>query len=157
VSAALAASGLAPERLELEITEAHLLGDGPTAMSELRRLKALGVAVVMGHFGTGPSSLSYLWRFPFDKIKIDRSFMSGFEGAGRDAETVVRTIVALGRALHMGVTVEGVETAGQMAFLEGVDADRAQGFYFSQPVPVADVGALIQADIDGTGGRRIAG
>ena len=80
-------------------------------MAELQKLKAMGVAIVMDDFGTGYSSLSYLWRFPFDKIKIDRSFMQCFDGSGRDAETVVKTIIALGRELKMRVTVEGVETA----------------------------------------------
>ena len=87
-------------------------------MMELQSLKAMGVAIVMDDFGTGYSSLSYLWRFPFDKIKIDRSFMQGFDACGRDAETVVKTIIALGRELHMRVTVEGVETAQQATFLD---------------------------------------
>ena len=87
-------------------------------MAELQTLKAMGVAIVMDDFGTGYSSLSYLWRFPFDKIKIDRSFMQGFDSCGRDARTVVKTIIALGRELNMRVTVEGVETAAQAAFLD---------------------------------------
>ena len=101
-------------------------------MAELQTLKAMGVAIVMDDFGTGYSSLSYLWRFPFDKIKIDRSFMQGFDGSGRDAETVVKTIIALGRELNMRVTVEGVETARQVAFLGGADADQVQGFFFGR-------------------------
>ena len=79
-------------------------------MGQLRELKALGVSIVMDDFGTGYSSLSYLWKFPFDKIKIDRSFMQNFENSGRDVETVVKSIIALGRELRMRVTVEGVET-----------------------------------------------
>ena len=98
-------------------------------MAELHSLKAMGVAIVMDDFGTGYSSLSYLWRFPFDKIKIDRSFMQGFNGSGRDARTVVKTIIALGRELNMRVTVEGVENAKQAAFLDEVDGDQAQGFF----------------------------
>jgi hypothetical protein len=78
----------------------------------------MGVAIVMDDFGTGYSSLSYLWRFPLDKIKIDRCFMQGVEGSGRDARTIVKTIIALGRELNMRVTVEGVETAAQAAFLD---------------------------------------
>jgi EAL domain-containing protein (putative c-di-GMP-specific phosphodiesterase class I) len=100
----------------------------------------------MDDFGTGYSSLSYLWRFPFDKIKIDRSFMQGFGGSDRDAETVVKTIIALGRELKMRVTVEGVETAKQAAFLDQADGDQAQGFYFGRPIPASDVGASILAD-----------
>src|SRR5450755_4303579 len=124
VASALKATGLAPHRLELEITETLLLGNSKTIMKELQTLKAMGVAIVMDDFGTGYSSLSYLWRFPFDKIKIDRSFMQGFDASGRDAETVVKTIIALGRELNMRVTVEGVETAKQAAFLDGADADQ---------------------------------
>ena len=108
-------------------------------MAELRALKAMGVAIVMDDFGTGYSSLSYLWRFPFDKIKIDRSFMQGFDGSGRDAKTVVKTIIALGRELNMRVTVEGVETAAQAAFLDKADGDQAQGFFFGRPVPASEV------------------
>jgi len=146
VTAALKESGLAAHRLELEITETLLLGKTEAIMAELQTLKAMGVAIVMDDFGTGYSSLSYLWRFPFDKIKIDRSFMQGFDGSSRDAETVVKTIIALGRELHMRVTVEGVETAEQAAFLDNVDGDQAQGFFFGRPVPASEVGANILAD-----------
>jgi EAL domain-containing protein (putative c-di-GMP-specific phosphodiesterase class I) len=100
----------------------------------------------MDDFGTSYSSLSYLWRFPFDKIKIDRSFMHGFDGTDRDAETVVKTIIALGRELHMNVTVEGVETAHQAAFLDEIDADQVQGFFFGRPMPATDVAAEILKD-----------
>ena len=131
VAAALKEAGLAAHRLELEITETLLLGNSEAIMAELQRLKAMGVAIVMDDFGTGYSSLSYLWRFPFDKIKIDRSFMQGFEGSGRDAKTVVKTIIALGRELNMRVTVEGVETAAQAAFLDKADGDQARVLFRS--------------------------
>jgi diguanylate cyclase (GGDEF)-like protein len=147
VAAALNETGLAAHRLELEITETLLLGDTEAIMTELRTLKATGVSIVMDDFGTGYSSLSYLWRFPFDKIKIDRSFMQGFDGSGRDAETVVKTIIALGRELKMRVTVEGVETARQAAFLDDVAGDQAQGFYFGRPIPASEIGASILADV----------
>jgi diguanylate cyclase (GGDEF)-like protein len=143
VGAALKEAGLAARRLELEITESLLLGNTQAIMAELHALKATGVAIVMDDFGTGYSSLSYLWRFPFDKIKIDRSFIQGFDGSGRDAETVVKTIIALGRELHMHVTVEGVETAEQAAFLDTVDGDQAQGFFFGQPIPASEIAAGI--------------
>jgi diguanylate cyclase (GGDEF)-like protein len=146
VAAALKEACLAAHRLELEITETLLLGNTEAIMAELQTLKAMGVAIVMDDFGTGYSSLSYLWRFPFDKIKIDRSFMQGFDGSGRDAATVVKTIIALGRALNMRVTVEGVETAKQAAFLDKADGDQAQGFFFGRPVPASEVGANILAD-----------
>ena len=141
VAAALKASGLAPRRLELEITEHLLLGSDERTMAQLRELKALGVSIVMDDFGTGYSSLSYLWKFPFDKIKIDRSFMEGFAKSGRDVETVIKTIIALGRELNMRVTVEGVETANQVDFLYDADADQVQGFYFGYPVPATELAA----------------
>jgi diguanylate cyclase (GGDEF)-like protein len=146
VAAALKDTGLAAHRLELEITETLLLANTEAILAELQTLKAMGVAIVMDDFGTGYSSLSYLWRFPFDKIKIDRSFMQGFDGAGGDAETVVKTIIALGRELQVRVTVEGVETAEQAAFLDNANGDQAQGFFFGRPVPAAEVGADILAD-----------
>jgi len=146
VAAALQEAGLAPHRLELEITETLLLGNSEDVIMELQTLKAMGVAIVMDDFGTGYSSLSYLWRFPFDKIKIDRSFMQGFEGSGRDARTVVKTIIALGRELNMRVTVEGVETATQAAFLDKADGDQAQGYFFGRPVPASEVRASILAE-----------
>ena len=150
VKAALAKSGLEPRRLELEITETLLLGDSDEVMAELRKLKEMGVAVVMDDFGTGYSSLSYLWRFPFNKIKIDRSFMHAFEDSGQDAETVITTIIALGRPRPMRVTVEGVEPAKQVAFLDGADADQVQGFFFSHPIPPSEIGACIMADVKRT-------
>jgi diguanylate cyclase (GGDEF)-like protein len=139
VADALEKSGLPPHRLELEITEALLLRSDGKAMPILKRLKTLGVSIVMDDFGTGYSSLSYLWKFPFDKIKIDRSFMAGFEESGRTVETVVRSIIALGREMNMRVTVEGVETAKQTEFLYDANADQVQGFYFGRPVPAADI------------------
>jgi diguanylate cyclase (GGDEF)-like protein len=146
VAAALKEVNLEPSRLELEITETLLLGDSESVMTELRALKELGVAIVMDDFGTGYSSLSYLWRFPFDKIKIDRSFMQGFDGSARDAETVVKTIITLGRELHMHVTIEGVETAKQAAFLDSANGEQAQGFYFGRPMPASQLAASILAD-----------
>jgi diguanylate cyclase (GGDEF)-like protein/PAS domain S-box-containing protein len=150
VAAALKESSLAAHRLELEITETMLLGNSEAIMSELMTLKAMGVAIVMDDFGTGYSSLSYLWRFPFDKIKIDRSFMQGFDSSGRDVRTVVKSIIALGRELNMRVTVEGVETAAQATFLDQVEGDLAQGFFFGRPVPASEVGATLLAEFHKT-------
>jgi diguanylate cyclase (GGDEF)-like protein len=146
VAAALKSSGLKPHRLELEITETLLLGNTEAIIATLKNLKATGVAIVMDDFGTGYSSLSYLWKFPFDKIKIDRSFMEGFEKSGRDVETVVKTIIALGREMKMRVTVEGVETADQVDFLYDADADQVQGFYFGKPIPAAEISADVLKD-----------
>ena len=143
VAAALKKTGLAAHRLELEITESLLFEDSETIMAELLVLKQMGVSIVMDDFGTGYSSLSYLWRFPFDKIKIDRSFMEGFGEPGHHVDTVVKTIVALGRGLNMRVTVEGVETAKQAAFLDKAHGDEAQGYYFGRPMPASDLAANI--------------
>jgi len=103
----------------------------------------------MDDFGTGYSSLSYLWKFPFDKIKIDRRFMGSFEKSGRDVETVVKTIIALGREMNMRVTVEGVETSDQVDFLydADADADQVQGFYFGRPLPASKLSGDIFSKI----------
>jgi EAL domain-containing protein (putative c-di-GMP-specific phosphodiesterase class I) len=146
VASALKDSGLDPHRLELEIIETLLLGNNERTMQQLAALKGLGVSIVMDDFGTGYSSLSYLWKFPFDKIKIDRSFMQNFEDSGRDVETVVKSIIALGRELRMRVTVEGVETLKQADFLQDANADQVQGFYFGRPMPASEIGANILAD-----------
>ncbi|HEY4985481.1 MAG TPA: EAL domain-containing protein, partial [Bradyrhizobium sp.] len=150
VAAALSDSGLAAKRLELEITETLLLGNSEAILAELRTVKAMGVAIAMDDFGTGYSSLSYLWRFPFDKIKIDRSFMMGLDAAGRDAGTVMKTTIALGHELNMLVTVEGVETAQQASFLSGTDADLVQGYFFSRPMPEAEIAAALVTNFQRT-------
>jgi diguanylate cyclase (GGDEF)-like protein len=154
VAAALDESTLQPNRLELEITETLLLRDSQAIIAELKLLKGMGVSIVMDDFGTGYSSLSYLWRFPFDKIKIDGSFMRAFDGAEREVGTVVKAIVALGRDLHMRVTVEGIETAEQVAFLDSAEGDQAQGFYFGRPVPASELAACILADFQHRGSQN---
>jgi diguanylate cyclase (GGDEF)-like protein len=143
---ALNESGLDSRRLELEITEGLLLSHTEATLEALRRLKNMGVSIVMDDFGTGYSSLSYLWKFPFDKIKIDRSFMESFAQSGHDVETVVRTIIALGREMNMRVTVEGVETSAQVDFLYDAHADQVQGYFFGQPMPAAKVDAAVRDD-----------
>jgi len=147
VAAVLAETGLEASRLELEITESLLMDTAENTMAELRKLKDMGVSIVMDDFGTGYSSLSYLWRFPFNKIKIDRGFMQGLEDSSRDVEMVVRTIIALARELHMGVTVEGVETAVQADFLHDAKADQMQGFYFGRPVPASELPAQLARSV----------
>jgi len=146
VAGALEQAGLAPHRLELEITESLLIGNDEAIMAELKTLKAMGLAIVMDDFGTGYSSLSYLWRFPFDKIKIDRSFLTGIDRSGRNAEMVVKTIIALGRELNMRVTIEGVETAKQADFVKEAEGDQAQGYFFGRPVPASEIAATILLD-----------
>ncbi|CAN5561393.1 EAL domain-containing protein [soil metagenome] len=135
---ALNASGLAPSRLELEITEGLLLSDTAGTMEQLTALKALGVRIAMDDFGTGYSSLAYLWRFPFDKIKIDRTFIA--EMSQNPAITdILRTITLLGRTLKLEVTAEGVETAEQASILEDMRCDHFQGYLFGRPMPMADI------------------
>ena len=109
-------TGLPPSRLELEITEGVLIGDFARALSMLRRLKALGVRIAMDDFGTGYSSLSYLQSFPFDKIKIDRVFISNVESNPQSA-AIVRAVIGLARGLDLPVVAEGVENRSQLAFL----------------------------------------
>jgi len=151
VARALAASGLRPGRLELEITESLLIEDTDLVLRQLEELKALGVGIVMDDFGTGYSSLGYLWRFPFDKIKIDRSFLHAFDSDEATAAKIIRTIVALGRALNVRVNAEGVETARHAEFVRGLDCDEMQGFYFGVPMPVEDLPAVILNNF----GRRL--
>jgi len=141
VREALAASGLAPARLELEITESVLLDQTSGAIAVLEGLHADGVRVALDDFGTGYSSLSYLQRFDFDKVKIDRSFVSGLPG-NEGSAAIVRAIVGLGRSLKTRVTAEGVETFEQLLFLAEEGCDEAQGYLFSQPLPAEQALAL---------------
>jgi diguanylate cyclase (GGDEF)-like protein len=150
IAEALRNSGLPANRLELEITETLLLNNNELTMAQLKEIKATGSAIVMDDFGTGYSSLRNLWKFPFDKLKIDRSFMQGIDDSGSDVETVVKTIMALGRQLHMRVTIEGVETATQVNFLSRADADQVQGFFFGRPVPASEISANILSDFNRT-------
>ena len=143
VGEVLKSSGLDPRRLELEVTESLMLAREDYVFAELSKLKEMGVAIVMDDFGTGYSSLSYLWQFPFSKIKIDRGFMTGLDQIGRDAGSVVKTIIALARELKMKVTVEGVETARHAAFITETDADLVQGFFFGRPLPSQEAALLI--------------
>src|SRR5271170_653858 len=144
VARILAETGLEARRLELEITEGLLLSRSEEVMDELRKLKAQGVSIVMDDFGTGYSSLSYLWQFPFDKIKIDRAFMSALDAdEPGNAEKIVRTIIDLGRSLNVTVTVEGVENDRQVAFVKEARCDQIQGFFFGHPMPALEVAAYI--------------
>jgi diguanylate cyclase (GGDEF)-like protein len=135
-------TGLAPARLELEITEGVLIGDFNRAVAILRRLKNLGVRIAMDDFGTGYSSLSYLQSFPFDKIKIDRSFIANL-GHSQQAATIVRAVIALGRGLALPVVAEGVETEEQVKFLAGEFCNEIQGYFVGRPKPIADYAALV--------------
>ncbi|WP_245524192.1 bifunctional diguanylate cyclase/phosphodiesterase [Methylobacterium nonmethylotrophicum] len=128
-------TGLAPARLELEITETALIRDLPRALATLRRVKALGVRIAMDDFGTGYSSLSNLRAFPFDKIKIDASFTRAVDSS-EQAATIVRTVLGLGRGLGLPVLAEGVETRGELAFLDAEACHEAQGYLFGRPAPI---------------------
>ncbi len=138
VERTLEETGFDPSRLELELTESVLLGNVDTAEAAMRRLQALGVKVALDDFGTGYSSLLYLRRFPFDKLKIDRSFVHSIEKAA-DAAAIVHAVVSLGRGLGMQVTAEGVETADQQLFLRAAGVHSMQGFRFGKPVPPAEL------------------
>jgi EAL domain-containing protein (putative c-di-GMP-specific phosphodiesterase class I) len=138
VAAALADSGLAPERLELEITESVLLQKNARDISILRQIKSLGVSVVLDDFGTGYSSLSYLRLFPFDKIKIDKSFIQEMPHRA-DCAAIVCAITSLGRELNMVTAAEGVETRQQLELVRAAGCKLAQGFLFSHPCPAAEL------------------
>jgi diguanylate cyclase (GGDEF)-like protein len=144
IQAALAGSGLAAARLELEITESVLLGDSPGTLAMLHALRALGVRVALDDFGTGYSSLSYLHSFPFDKIKIDRMFVSDVLDRVSSG-AIVRAIAGLGASLGIATTAEGVETPEQLARLRLDGCTEAQGYLFSRPVPVAEARVLLAA------------
>jgi diguanylate cyclase (GGDEF)-like protein/PAS domain S-box-containing protein len=138
----LLATGLSPARLELEITEGVLIGDFSGAVSMLRRLKNLGVRIAMDDFGTGYSSLSYLQAFPFDKIKIDQAFVANLAHS-RQAVTIIRAVIALGRGLDLPVVAEGVETEEQLKFLAAEGCSEVQGYYVGRPRPIAEYAVVV--------------
>jgi diguanylate cyclase (GGDEF)-like protein/PAS domain S-box-containing protein len=142
VHAILLETGLAAHRLELEITEGVLIGDFSRALSILRKLKALGVRIAMDDFGTGYSSLSYLQSFPFDKIKIDRSFVSNLDRSSQSA-AIIRAVIGLGRGLELPVVAEGVETPEQLAFLTDEACNEVQGYLLGRPLPIEDYAELV--------------
>jgi diguanylate cyclase (GGDEF)-like protein len=142
VVAALGQSGLAPARLELEITESVLLQDDRAVLDALHQFRSLGVRICMDDFGTGYSSLSYLRSFPFDKIKIDRSFVHEL-GRKPDCAAIIRAVMQLGSSLGMITTAEGVETEEQFDILRAEGCMQLQGFLFSKPVPSAEIPLLL--------------
>jgi diguanylate cyclase (GGDEF)-like protein/PAS domain S-box-containing protein len=145
VQAVLSDTGLNPARLELELNENVMLDDAKGALNIMRGLKALGVRLAMDDFGTGYSSLSYLRSFPFDGLKIDRSFVSGLTASGDD-QSIIQAIVGLGRALSLTVTAEGVETMEQLQALQQARCDEVQGYFFSKPMDARAIGELINAE-----------
>ncbi|WFU16749.1 EAL domain-containing protein [Bradyrhizobium sp. CB3481] len=146
ITGALAASGLAPDRLEIEITEAVLIHDDESALAILHQLRAIGVRIALDDFGTGFSSLSYLKRFPFDKIKIDRCFISDIDDDGSAA--IVQAVVNIASARNMTTTAEGVETEQQREMLRQLGCTQMQGYLFSAPKPAAEARRLLGARLE---------
>jgi diguanylate cyclase (GGDEF)-like protein/PAS domain S-box-containing protein len=138
VSRALARSGLAPDRLELEVTESVLLQDNELTIATLHQLRRIGVRIAMDDFGTGYSSLSYLRSFPFDKIKIDQTFVRELSSRA-DCLAIVRSIAGLGASLGMATVAEGVETEDQFLQISAAGCTEVQGFYFGQPRPASEL------------------
>lgn len=142
VHSILIETGLAPGRLELEITEGVLIEDFDRGLALLRRLKALGVRISMDDFGSGYSSLSYLQAFPFDKIKIDRAFIINL-GRNPQSAAIVRAVIDLGHGLEMSIIAEGVETVEQLAFLAKEGCDGVQGYLLGKPLPIGKYAGLV--------------
>lgn len=147
VAGALASSGLAPHRLELEVTESMLMQDSAQAARVMAGLQELGVSIALDDFGTGWSSLAYLRRFPFDELKIDRCFLSDLDADPR-VEAVVTAILGLGRGLGIRVVAEGVETKEQADRLLALGCERGQGWLLGRPMPVEQARALIGAETE---------
>ena len=150
---ALAASGLPASRLEVEITESVLMQNTAATLATLHRMHNLGISISLDDFGTGYSSLSYLRAFPFNKIKIDQSFISDLPGQ-HGAAAIVRAITGLARSLDMVTTAEGVETEAQCAQVRLLGCDQVQGFLFGQPQSAPDIEQLLAGPVwrSGTAG-----
>jgi diguanylate cyclase (GGDEF)-like protein len=142
VMGALARSGLAAQRLELEITESVLLLNTEATLATLHQLRELGVRISMDDFGTGYSSLSYLRSFPFDKIKIDRSFVHDL-ASDEDSMAIIRAVTGLGTSLGMATTGEGVETQEELNYLKSEGCTEAQGYFFSRPKPSSEIHTML--------------
>ncbi len=156
VLSALNASGLNPERLELEITETALLTETNATLAILHELRSLGVRIAMDDFGTGYSSLGYLRSFPFDKIKIDRCFIQEITTSA-DCKAIVRAVTGLGVSLGIATTAEGVETTDQLDMIRAEGCNQVQGYYFSRPVPADAVMALLGRSIAGSRSAELQG
>ena len=142
VASALADAGLAPSRLELEVTESLMLRDEEANLATVRRLRATGVQVSIDDFGAGYSSLGKLRSFPFDRMKIDRSFIGEIPGEA-SSKSIVAAIIGLGRSLGIPVTAEGVEKVEQLRALQALGCEEAQGYLFGVPVPAPQVPSLM--------------
>jgi EAL domain-containing protein (putative c-di-GMP-specific phosphodiesterase class I) len=140
---ALDEAGLAPEYLEVELTESAVMSDPEESIAILEQLSAMGVLVSVDDFGTGYSSMSYLRRFPIDKLKIDRVFINEIASRPEDA-SIVRAIVSLAHSLRLKVVAEGVETPAQLDFLKAVGCDEYQGYHFSRPLPAIEFARIVR-------------
>ncbi len=140
---AIVAADIAPSRVELEITETALLEESEQTLEVLRQLQNFGVRIALDDFGTGYSSLSYLRSFPFDKLKIDRSFVSALSNDAEHALPIVRAIIQMGRSLGMSTTAEGVETEGQLEAIRREGCTEVQGYLFSKPKPAHEIAELL--------------
>jgi len=145
VDDALAAHGLDPDDLVIEITETVLMKDAHATVDRLASLKQLGVRIAIDDFGTGYSSLAYLRQFPVDVLKIDRTFVSEMTGSP-DATALIHTLVELGRTLGLVTLAEGIEQSAQIDGLRAERCDHGQGYYFSRPVPAGEIELLLEAD-----------
>jgi diguanylate cyclase (GGDEF)-like protein/PAS domain S-box-containing protein len=146
ISGALASSGLEPRFLELEVTESLLMQNAETVVETLRMLKAMGIGLSIDDFGIGYSSLSYLRRFPVDRLKIDKSFVQDIDADAGNA-LIVTAVTSLGRSLHLKIVAEGVETAAQMRFARERGCHEAQGFLLCRPRPAAEMAELLKTGI----------
>ena len=153
VRSALEESGLPGDRLELEVTESLLIDNRDEVLRTLTALKALGVRIAMDDFGTGYSSLSYLQSFPFDKIKIDRVFVSNLEEGSQNA-SIVRAVASMGKSLRMRVVAEGVETSDQARLLKELDCDELQGYLIARPMPAAQIDEFLRSIAQSTAPAR---
>ena len=143
VEASLLETGIAPECLELELTEATIMSDPQRVLGSMAAMKALGLQLSIDDFGTGYSSLSYLKKLPVDKLKIDQSFIHNI-ARDSDNAAVVRAVISIGRSMQLKVIAEGVENASQLAWLQAEGSEEAQGYYFSRPLPVSKMTALLK-------------
>jgi diguanylate cyclase (GGDEF)-like protein/PAS domain S-box-containing protein len=142
---AIAAAGLNPGRLELEITETVLLADTAATLETLRKLQNFGIRIALDDFGTGYSSLSYLRSFPFNKIKIDQSFIRGLSDGSQEAIAIVRAVTQMGLSLGMSTTAEGVETKAQLDIVRREGCHEVQGYLFSAPKPAGDIDKMVDS------------
>ncbi|MEQ1531878.1 MAG: EAL domain-containing protein, partial [Methylococcales bacterium] len=153
VENALKQAELAPEHLELEITESMLIGDTKRIELQLQRLKKMGIKIALDDFGTGYSSLSYLKNFPIDILKIDQSFVREMTIDSKDAR-IACAIIDMGHSLGQKIVAEGVETEEQLMFLTHRECDIIQGYYFSPPLPGYKMTALLRSEIQGFGAGK---